>query len=248
MAKFKLITLNVQEDHHTEMILPFLKKEDADIVCLQEFRAAQEQRFQKELQMYSTFQPVIYTREADHRIAEPSWGNAIFSKTPIKKAGYFQYSNPTKPTDTDLDTPKLYDEGFQMLRKLVFAEVTIQDTPIEVITTHFTWTFDGETSPLQITHLNTMLEFLKTKKEFILCGDFNAPRGKDIHTKLVSLYKASLPPEVTSTLDPKLHHAAPLEFVVDEVFSTPQFTLKTVKVVEGVSDHKAIVTEFEYTP
>lgn len=245
MTRFKLITLNVQEDFHTDKVLTFLKKENADIICLQEFRAANEQRFQKELQMYSTFQPVIYTRGSDYLIAKPSWGNIIFSKTPIKAASYFQYSEPTQPTDSEKDAAMLYDDGLQMVRKLVLAEIPIQNTSIEIITTHFTWTHDGETSALQRTHLNTMLTFLQNKKDYILCGDFNAPRGKEIHTKLASLYKSSVPKEITSTLDPKLHHAAPLEFVVDEVFHTPRFQLKDVKVVEGVSDHKAIVTVFE---
>ena len=55
----------------------------------------------------------------------------------------------------------------------------------------------------------------------------------------------NLPPEIDSTLDPVLHRVPGLHLAVDTIFSTPEYVVKKVRTIAGVSDHKAIVGEIE---
>jgi hypothetical protein len=41
------------------------------------------------------------------------------------------------------------------------------------------------------------------------------------------------------------HRAAPLELVVDTVFSTPEYRVVDIRVLEGISDHKGILALVE---
>ncbi len=107
--------------------------------------------------------------------------------------------------------------------------------------THFLWTPDGSTSDEQRQALSNMFELLENEKEFVLCGDFNAPRGREIFSTLAQKFKDNVPPEYTSSLDPVLHRAAPLHLMVDGLFSTPGYNVTGVKMVGGVSDHCALV-------
>lgn len=126
-------------------------------------------------------------------------------------------------------------------RALLLIRFVKDEVKFSIITTHFTWSPKGTVIHLQRVNLNKMLRILDSIGEFVLCGDFNAPRGKEIYNKLVKLYTDNIPPEVTTTIDPNLHRAKKLQFVVDGMFSTPQFKLSKVQLIEGISDHKAIV-------
>ena len=114
-----------------------------------------------------------------------------------------------------------------------------------IATTHFTWADDGGVNEEQRRDLKQLLKLLRQRGELVLCGDFNAPRGREIFTILSSYLKDNVPPEVQTTLDPKLHRAGALPYVVDYLWSTPKYKATKVKVVSGVSDHMAIVANIE---
>ena len=71
-------------------------------------------------------------------------------------------------------------------------------------------------------------------------ADTNAPRGTFIFDDLAKNYKDNIPESLSSTLDPILHRAKGIEYVVDCVFSTKNYEVSDVKIHEGVSDHKGI--------
>ncbi|MEA2056412.1 MAG: hypothetical protein U9O78_01685, partial [Patescibacteria group bacterium] len=51
----KLISVNIEGDKHLDKVLPFLKKEQANVICLQEIYEHQQKNFEKELKMNSFF-------------------------------------------------------------------------------------------------------------------------------------------------------------------------------------------------
>jgi len=110
-------------------------------------------------------------------------------------------------------------------------------------TTHFTWTFNGETDSRQEKDLSSLFEVLDGIPELILCGDFNAPRGKKVWSALSSRYIDHIPLEYTSSIDSKLHRKKDLHHLVDGLFSTPHYETKNVRIVCNVSDHCAVVAE-----
>ncbi|HEY5810705.1 MAG TPA: endonuclease/exonuclease/phosphatase family protein, partial [Povalibacter sp.] len=79
--------------------------------------------------------------------------------------------------------------------------------------------------------------------DYVLCGDFNAPRGRPLFSLFTDELGLTdhLPPTVTTTIDPQLHRAGALQLVVDTIFSTPHYQVEDVQVLEGISDHKGIL-------
>jgi hypothetical protein len=76
-----------------------------------------------------------------------------------------------------------------------------------------------------------------------MCGDFNAPRGRLIFDRIATKYKDNIPPYVTTTIDKNIHHAGDLQLVVDGLFSTSKYEVRSVQVLDGLSDHCAIIGE-----
>ena len=110
-----------------------------------------------------------------------------------------------------------------------------------VCTTHFRWTPDGEADDAQRTDMIALLSVLESLQDFVLVGDFNTPRGGDMFAELANRYKDNVPREFTSSLDPTLHRAAPLERMVDGIFTTPCYVVSDVEMISGISDHRALV-------
>lgn len=236
----KLVSLNTEGHKHLDRILPFLAKEQADIVCLQEV-------FQKDIHKLSSG---LYP----HHFFVPTW-----------RVGQDQGKGFTKGNDllgvailsrhpTRLMLKKYYSTGFKIpryqgpgksSRALLMVSVSKNNIVYHVATTHFTWTKDGSTSPLQHTHLQALLKALHSVNHFCIAGDFNAPRGGQIHQKIASLYTDHTPKDIVTTVDPYLHYANQkkpnsLQTVVDYVFSTPEYSAR-VHAQNGLSDHLALI-------
>jgi endonuclease/exonuclease/phosphatase family metal-dependent hydrolase len=84
-----------------------------------------------------------------------------------------------------------------------------------------------------------LLELLDDRS-LVLCGDFNAPRGKEIFSRLAAHWTDHVPLAHTTSLDPVLHRAGALQLMVDGIFSTPDYDVSGVRLHQGVSDHCAI--------
>jgi endonuclease/exonuclease/phosphatase (EEP) superfamily protein YafD len=106
-------------------------------------------------------------------------------------------------------------------------------------TTHFPWTDNARTSDFQRTACNSLLRLLKDRS-LVLAGDFNAPRGGEIFSRLATVWTDNIPPSYISSLDRTLHRAGHRELVVDGVFSTSEYGVSGVVLHEGVSDHCAM--------
>jgi endonuclease/exonuclease/phosphatase family metal-dependent hydrolase len=131
-----------------------------------------------------------------------------------------------------------------MNRVLVWQVVEKDGQPYRFATTHFTWSMDGQTIDLQKQTYQSMKQILETFPDLVLTGDFNAPRGKEIFTNLATSYKDNIPAEVMTTIDNNLHKAkANIQFVVDGCFTSKEYRASNVKIVDGVSDHMAVVAE-----
>jgi endonuclease/exonuclease/phosphatase family metal-dependent hydrolase len=91
-----------------------------------------------------------------------------------------------------------------------------------------------------------LLEMLG-QRSIILCGDFNAPRGREIFSRLAKRWHDNVPLHYVTSIDPKLHRAGPLQLMVDGVFSTTDYRVRNVVLHQGVSDHCAITADIAAT-
>ena len=256
----KLISLNIEADRHFELVMPFLARENADVVCLQEVMETQVPMFERQLQMAGKFSPLVnIDPTVPFEVGDPGGvgglGNVVLVRREAEKESggisavrfdcqYYVGSADQVPTFT---RPEV------MSRALVWAKFSLPNaagTPIDysVATTHFTWSPMGRFTSQQEQEFAALMTILDQFESLILCGDFNSPRkpGVDnVFSRLAKRYRDWIPPQATSTLDHQLHKAGPLDLVVDGLFTTPDYVCQNVQIIDGVSDHRAIVAQIE---
>lgn len=238
MAALSLISLNIQRSNHMDRVVPFLAEHQPDIACIQEVLEFDIPRIAEALQSdsYQYAPMTLYPREGK----PVPQGIAIFSRlpAPATRVRYYR-SAPDQLKIFDMTTlEKKYETEGAML---LIADVEKNGTPFRIITTHFTWTPDGQPDGFQRRDLAAMLPLLDAEGDFVLCGDFNAPRGGEIFSALAARYHDNIPTQYTTSLDKDLHRAGHLDRMVDGLFTTPGYGASDVALVPGISDHCAIV-------
>ena len=240
----KLISLNIERDQHYDTALPFLKTERADVVCLIELLDRDVERFKKELGMDGIFAPTgIADRgrgsEALGR-AGVRMGTALFSRLPLADCRtLYYYGTPEYFPSAKDPVPSDRHENFNGI--LLVARAQSGEEFFTIGTTHFTWTPDGSTSEGQRKDIRSLLALLGQFPDIVFCGDFNAPRGREIWGILAERYRDNIPRKYETSIDQNLHAARGIHYVVDGLFSTSEYRVSDVRLVDGVSDHCAIV-------
>lgn len=229
MKNLRLFQLNVQNNKHWERITPFLNKESFDIICLQELNEEDAVRLKAELGLSLHFVPRT-------KFSGKVQGVGIFSKFPIVATRAHWYGGIREIVDFVNGSPEEKFMSQQFM--LTVADIEHEGDIITIVSTHFPWTPDGSASDEQRTAARALFEALKEEKSgFILCGDFNAPRGGEIWKLFAERYKDNIPEQYTTSIDKDLHRSGGLEYVVDGIFSTPEYAVSNVERICGLSDH-----------
>ena len=238
----RLTSLNIEGDLHLNLVLPFLKQKDSDVVCLQEVL----EKDIKSIEEYTGMRVLEYvplthfTGPNVARMPEDStWGILYLVRKEIEivdsKVEHYKKDGAEIP-EYHSDDPNCVD------RAIIAATISKDGVPYRIITTHFTWSPNGQAIHAQERDMQALLGLLKEEKEFVFCGDTNAPRGGKIWEMLASNYQDNIPERVHTTLDRTLHKAADRigDYVVDCLFSTSAYRTESVEVSAGISDHMAI--------
>ena len=236
----RFASINIEFDKHYDTVFPFVKNFGPDVLCLQEVLDADIPLFEREFNMKCVFVPMVGLRRVQNDLSSPmvNFGIAIFSKIPIQGFQTDYYGgNPNI-------VPQFFEEypvGMALINKvLLSASLLFEGVSYTFATTHFTWSNHGLVTDEQRVDLKKLFAILDTKKDFVLSGDFNAPRGREIFNELASRYKDNIPAKYTTSVDKHLHRAGDLQLMVDGLFTTPQYEVLDAKLSEGVSDHIAV--------
>lgn len=236
MASIKLVSINIERSKHLDTLIPFLKKHQPEVTTMQEVMERDIPLLEETLGVKCFYTPLCIHQERSDD-AEGIYGQAIFSKYPLTSVQFAYYAGEHDPLHRfGPDTPA---EIGKVARALTAVEFSKNDVPFCIATTHFTWTPDGGVSDDQKRDLKALLLLLEKIPEFVLTGDFNAPRGRSTWDTIASKYKDNIPAHYVSSIDP-MHRAGELPYVVDGVFTTPEYTAEDVALHTGVSDHKAV--------
>lgn len=241
----KLISLNIEVNRHHHTVLPFLKKEKPDVVCIQELLDIDFDRYKKELGMQGIFKVFRYVNYSyPDKINGQKHGVAIFAKKILDAGNVFYFGNESnilKPFKEYLS-----DENNSKNAVLVWANIMGNDNKIyKIINTHLPVTKEGESTPYQLEVVDALLEELASFEDFVLCGDMNAPRGRESFSRLAKIYKDNIPLHYKTSIDQNLHRVKGIMFMVDGLFTTKGYIASDVNLVEGVSDHMAVVAEIK---
>ncbi len=247
MSQIKLVSLNIERSKHLDLVIPFLEREKPDVACLQEVMEYDVALLEKALGA-----SCFYSPQTRHGAEGKSglFGPAIFSSLRARHREERYYWG-TPDTIFDFDFTNASTKHATENHAVSFCDMEKDGASFRIANTHFTWTPDGQPDDFQREDMTKMLEVLAGMNDFVLCGDFNAPRGGEIFSILAAKYKDNIPSHYTSSLDPNLHRIAktkPHELegrMVDGLFSTPAYQISDVRLEFGVSDHAAIVATIE---
>jgi endonuclease/exonuclease/phosphatase family metal-dependent hydrolase len=240
----KLLNLNIEGDLHLDTVIPLLQTEKPEVICLQEVFEKDLLLLEKTLGMKANFLATLRTLSKNKYRVSPrgNTGLAIFTNLKLKSVNYkfYQKSRGSIPPLLMPGKPNSPDRG------LVIINVEKQNQNFQIAATHFNWSKKGESTKTQLKSLNRMLPLIDLNN-IILCGDFNAPRGRKTWEIIASKLKDNIPSEVTTTLDGNIHRAGDLQLVVDGLFTSKNYRTSDVRVISGVSDHCAIVANIEHS-
>lgn len=239
--ELKLVSINVERDRHWDTVLPFLKRESPDVVCMQELFLSD---VPKVAYPFHHFVPNSQWVDSEHQKPE-TVGVCVFSHKPFSNIqSPYYFGDPHRIPVFDPTSP----ESIRATWLRGIALVTI-DSQCTIATTHGTWTPHGEAEAYQLEDIEHLKKILTEAGEHVLCGDFNIPRGKDPVANLLSQgYTDHIPPDYAGSMDMQFHrtrgtaeasHVA--THMVDYLFTTPQYSARDVRLEGGVSDHMAIV-------
>lgn len=230
---FRIFTLNIEGDKHLDRFLPVAVAKKPHVVFLQEVFEVNMPVIQEKLGMKGWFYPMVRI-EDEHRYGIAplgAMGLGVFSNLPIQVSDYYYVGQSSEIS--------IFTEPNSLNR--VVACATIDD--YKLATTHFTWSPKGQFTKEQERDWQNLKSHLDTLGEYVLCGDFNAPRGGEMYQVLTTDLKDWVPPEIKSTLDHRWHYAGKLDLVVDYFLSTSGYKVESVEAISNVSDHKALIGE-----
>jgi endonuclease/exonuclease/phosphatase family metal-dependent hydrolase len=228
---FKLLTLNIEAGRHIDRVRSTIATYAPDVVCLQEVLESDYAMFAATGGYHVTYVPMTKTR------SEQTWGVAMLTRVPLQKQMMHCYS-----ADSAI---RVFEKPHDPRRLLLVGEFELDGKLHRVITTHFTWSPDGLFIREQEEDFQRLKRALSAYSDYVLCGDFNAPRGRPMFQLFIDELGLidHLPGDITTTLDPTFHRAGALDYVVDTIFSTRHYALAAVQVLEGISDHKGILAD-----
>jgi endonuclease/exonuclease/phosphatase family metal-dependent hydrolase len=202
-----------------------------------------ERRIQKLAEKMSYY--YYFSAMSRKKLTEDDWdGVGILSRYPLLNPQTFQYGGTQ-------ETPDLFDMTTVVTKRnsqrylLQICQIEKESKLYTIGNTHFTWTPDGQADDYQRKDLQNLFGFLKKTEPLVFSGDFNAPRGREIFSAIAGRYRDNIPAHYQTSLDENLHRCGYLPYVVDGLFSTPEYKVNNVELVFGVSDHAAVRAEIE---
>lgn len=234
----KVLTLNIEGDKHFDRFPQVIRQEDPDVLCLQEVYAADMAKLEALFGMHGSFQPEVNLVAVNKYHFSPRGlqGNALFTRQPHESRFRYFVGSPEHIPVFQENDPNAVN------RVLLWTKVVQENQEFTIGSTHFTWTPNGETNETQRRDLQSLFAIIDSIGEIILCGDFNAPRGKEAHRRLSERLTDTVPATVQTTIDGSLHYAGPLMLVVDGIFTTAGYCAEPCRVLTGISDHCGLVT------
>lgn len=237
------LSLNIEGDKHLALVEGLLIKHRPTIIALQEVYEENAAQLASVLGYAFHFESMMtmphpVSNHSVKRGLSIMWEKSVVC---LETKVHPYYTSP------DAHKEKIQRPEPNACDRMLLVALLKQDEKLyRIINTHFIWTNNGEADSLQRDAMAKLMKELNNYNDstgVILSGDFNAPRGKEMWGILAQAYFDNIPQEVITTLDEKLHRAKGLQFVVDGLFTTKNYTVTDVEVVGGVSDHMAILAK-----
>lgn len=246
--QIKIISLNTWYGGKLfEETVAFLKKENADILLLQEVYNSEDITLADNYRSFSLLSRLL---NLEHAFFAPAFkqnlgnfkvdqGNAILSRWPITNQNTIFYDTPYDPDYTE--SPLKFE---YIARNLQTADIIMPD--IGVITvgnTQGIWGLDGGDSERRLQMSQVIIDALKDKERVILGGDFNLKPNTQTISNIEAHFTNVFKDELTSTFNMKRKdNPGYATAVVDMLFVSSEMTIGEHYCPEvDISDHLPLV-------
>lgn len=247
----KILCLNLFEGGlFWDNIASFIKRENPDILCLQEVNDAntrQPLNFQTRTHLKHLLPDFCsYYSPEIHEVwpqGGGDGGNAIYSRFPIKRKKttflHREYQRIVRPKD---------EKDFSHYPKnLQHVVIDVGGKGLHVCNMHGVWGLDGGDTPERLRMSKIIVDEVKHEKPLVLMGDFNVKPDTqtitEIEKQLINVFKG----ELVSSFNMR-HKKNPgyATAVVDMFFMSKDLRVVSKSVPEDdVSDHKPLLVTIE---
>lgn len=234
--KVKVLSWNIWKGKHLSQIIGLLRKEDADIIGLQEVIQSSSVPNQAKVIAqtlgYHSFYCPVFTTDRHEPIFDI--GNAFLAKLPI--------SGSTCHILSSFDTYQ--KNAATEPRGAIKASLQIGNRRINFITTHLAYSQELEDSAIRIAQLNKLLPLLEEER-VVLMGDFNSlPDSEIIKTLEQKLVNTDPNPTQASWTD--YQDPSNPKYRIDYIFASKDLKVLDFQILESqASDHKPLKVELE---
>ncbi|KKQ89576.1 MAG: hypothetical protein UT12_C0011G0032 [Candidatus Curtissbacteria bacterium GW2011_GWC2_38_9] len=254
----KFIQINIYKGKYFEALLDFLKKQDADVITMQEvtvggFNLTDD----KSVNLFEILKEklklngVYYGDLKLTGSADSSFGNAVLTKFEIKKSRVITLKKFRPVSLEELDGASAFEIRPKISRHMLDVLVGSPIGGLHVLSVHGAWTAPPQDTPENLRQAELIKYYLKLLNKddqpFVLGGDLNVtPNTKVINmiNSVANNLMINSPFEYTT--HPKIHKIVPRKFLVDYIFSSKHFKVFSLNVPEvTVSDHSPVVAELE---
>lgn len=250
--QLKVISLNTWYGGKLfEQMATFLKKENADILLLQEVYNSHDTSLADNYRSfsllptefdlkYSAFAPAFKQNFGNFRVDQ---GNAIVSRWPIANQNIVFYDTPYDPDYTE--SPLKFE---YIARNLQIVDITIPDVGVVTVgNTQGIWGLDGGDSERRLHMSQVIVDTLKNKNRVILGGDFNLKPNTKTILKIEDHFTNVFKDELTTTFNMKRKdNPGYATAVVDMAFVSPHMSIGEHYCPEvDISDHLPLIFNVE---
>ena len=234
MSHISFISLNIETNRHLDEVTDLLRTQASDVVCLQEVLETDLSILKETCGYHAVYAPMSHSDLVKGEVM----GVAILSREKlydVRDEYYVGTREEIAPENIG------YDHNHCFLHGMYVKD----GTQFHIGTTHFIKSPAGDPDEKQHTIFKKLLPILEKQNDIVFAGDFNAPRGTEIFDTIARMFTDNIPKEYTTSIDANLHRAGYLPYMVDGLFTTPEYRAHNVRLIDGVSDHMAIVAQVE---
>jgi endonuclease/exonuclease/phosphatase family metal-dependent hydrolase len=245
----RLITFNTWQGRLSRNFVPFFKKQQADIICLQELNSSTEpildwldmfhglQAIQEASGLQNQYFSPTYTY--DLMGVEVVYGNGILSRYPITgKQTIFTHGQLTRITKSN--------EQFHNIRNAQIVRLHTPGGDVTIVNTHAHWDINPMGSELSAQRLEKLITALENVEgPLIVAGDFNVKSESEAlqpFKQRLGLTDLTAERGLSSTLNSLV---TPYQVSCDHIFISQDIKVADFQLHDDLlSDHKALILDF----
>lgn len=252
MVGFKFIQVNIYKGKYLDALLEFLKSESPDFISMQEVTTGKLNSTEDERNLFEVIKNELgysgaYNEDSKLKgFPDSMFGNAVLSRFPVVDTKVLVLRKFRPMTKEEIES----DERIWgiIARHVLDLIVNVNGQKIHAMSWHGAWTAPPADTPETLRQAKMVARYLKSLSEpFILGVDMNntaqSKTAQIIDEVAVNHMKGS---GVLQTTHPKIHKIAPRGYLIDYIYSSEHFNLKSLRVPQvTVSDHLPVVAQLE---